>query len=325
MDFEPEQLALYEAIVAGLADGMVLLDATDAVLAANGRARELLGGRGELPELPAAVRSLLAAGAELRDEVAVTEDQVLVVDRSPVALPGRAGSVLVLRDRLPAGGRSGTDDEFTQALRAQAHESANRMHTVVSLIEMEEYAEAVEFAVAELQLAQNLADRLIEGVADPVLAALLLGKSAQGAQRGIELVVARGTYLPTVRGRSPELVTILGNLIDNAMHVLGDGPPDAQRTVRVAGSYTPGPNGVGPVEITVSDTGPGVPADARDDMFAAGWTTKTAPGPAGARGLGLALVGQAVRRLGGCITVGDRPDGPGAVFTVRFELTQGGH
>ena len=157
-----------------------------------------------------------------------------------------------------------------------------------------------------------------------MLAALLLGKSAQGAQRGIELVVARGTYLPSVRGRSTEMVTILGNLIDNAMHVLGDGPPDGRRHVRVTGSFTPGPDGVGPVEITVADTGPGVPAAAREAMFAAGWTTKTATGPAGPRGLGLALVGQAVRRLGGSITVGDRPDTPGALFTVRFELSQEG-
>ncbi len=321
---DAHSLAVYIAVVEELPDGFVLVGAGGEVLTANAQARRLLrlesGGAAAL--LPAAVRSLLRTGGDLTDEIAVTEDAVLVVTRRLVSTADETYSVLILHDRTDQPRPERAQDEFTQALRAQAHETANRLHTVVSLIEMEEYAEAVDFAVAELELAQTLADRLIEGVSDPVLAALLLGKSAQGAQRGIELIVARGTYLPVVPGRAAELVTILGNLIDNAMHVLGEGEPDAERLVRVAGSFRPGPDGSGPVTIEVSDSGPGVPADAREQMFAAGWTTKTATGPAGARGLGLALVGQAVRRLGGTITVGDRPDGSGALFTVTFSLSR---
>lgn len=44
--------------------------------------------------------------------------------------------------------------------------------------------EAVGFATAELELAQVLTDRVVGAVAEPVLAALLLGKAAQANERG---------------------------------------------------------------------------------------------------------------------------------------------
>ncbi|HEY3483632.1 MAG TPA: ATP-binding protein, partial [Streptomyces sp.] len=61
--------------------------------------------------------------------------------------------------------------------------------------------------------------------------------------------------------------------------------------------------------LRVADSGPGVPEDA--DVFRRGWSTKAEDG----HGLGLALVGQAVRRYGGTVDVGREV---GAVFTVRL-------
>ncbi|NEE18154.1 histidine kinase, partial [Streptomyces sp. SID7499] len=83
----------------------------------------------------------------------------------------------------------------TQALRSQAHEAANRLHTVVSLIELGRVEEAVDFATAELELAQVLTDRVVGAVEEPVLAALLLGKAAQGHERGVELVLAEDSLI----------------------------------------------------------------------------------------------------------------------------------
>ena len=79
---------------------------------------------------------------------------------------------------------------LTESLRSQNHEAANRLHTVVSLIEMGRPDDAVEFATEELQVAQLLTDRVVGAVDDPVLAALLLGKTAQAAERGIELAIS---------------------------------------------------------------------------------------------------------------------------------------
>ena len=86
---------------------------------------------------------------------------------------------------------------FAESLRSQAHESANRLHTIVALVEMGRGDEAVRFATTQLELSQRLVDRLTAAVQEPALVALLLGKSAQAAERGIALTVTDDTHFDT--------------------------------------------------------------------------------------------------------------------------------
>ena len=112
-----------------------------------------------------------------------------------------------------------------------------------------------------------------------------------------------------------DLVTIVGNLLDNAVdaacgHRRG---PGASRWVRLeAGTLTV--DGVEELEIVIADSGPGLSPDAAAHAFERGWTTKPTDRPMG-RGVGLALVAQAVHRLGGAVEVANEV---GAVFTVRL-------
>lgn len=247
------------------------------------------------------------------DETHLTADRVLVVNTRPVVGGERRGTVATLRDRTELQALSGELDSergFTEALRSQAHEAANRLHTVVSLIELGRVTEAVEFATAELELAQALTDRVVDAVGEPVLAALLLGKAAQANERGVELVLTEdsriddGLVPATLPSR--DLVTILGNLVDNAVEAVS-GTPQARVTVAAR-------TGDGELLLRVGDSGPGVrPAD-RDVVLGRGWTTR---GPG--RGLGLALVGQAVSRASGTLDLADAEEG-GAEFTVRLPL-----
>lgn len=136
---------------------------------------------------PAPLTGALLASEERVDEVHLTADRVIVVNTRPVVGGERRGTVVTLRDHTELQALSGELDSergFTQALRSQAHEAANRLHTVVSLIELDRAEEAVGFATAELELAQALTDRVVGAVAEPVLAALLLGKAAQANERG---------------------------------------------------------------------------------------------------------------------------------------------
>lgn len=248
------------------------------------------------------------------DEIHVADTRVLVVNTSPVRSRDRAmGNVVTLRDHTELQGLTGELDTvrgFAESLRSQAHEAANRLHTVVSLVELGRTDEAVEFATAELRTAQRLTDRVVGSVTEPVLAALLLGKSAEAGERGVDLVVTEDTVIEGV-AEPRDLVTILGNLIDNAVDAALAGADVRPPRVVVRARKDDGA-----LVLEVSDSGPGVDPDAVPEMFRRGWTTKTSGGPVG-HGLGLALVGQAVRRHGGDVRVGHDA---GAVFTVRLPL-----
>jgi sensor histidine kinase regulating citrate/malate metabolism len=313
-------------------EGLLMLDGQFRVALINDGGRELLGVAGDVVGssvaglgLPAPLTGALLSSEPRVDEVHLTADRVLVVNTSPVSGGERRGTVATLRDVTELQSLMGELDSergFTQALRSQAHEAANRLHTVVSLIELGRAEEAVDFATAELELAQALTDQVVAAVSEPVLAALLLGKTAQANERGVELVVSGDSRLDD--GVLPEslsardLVTILGNLIDNAVDA-AQGSTRARITVTAyATEPTAGARGAGgELVLKVADTGPGVDGDHTDLVFQRGFSTK--PSGPGGRGLGLALVRQAVHRHAGDLSVSGA-EGGGAEFVVRLPL-----
>ncbi|MCX4964905.1 ATP-binding protein [Streptomyces sp. NBC_00654] len=221
----------HQATLHAVREGLLMLDGRRRIALINDAGRELLGlGPGAVGRtvaelaLPAPLTGALLASEPRVDELHLTADRVIVVNTRPVVGGEQRGTVVTLRDHTELQALSGELDSergFTQALRSQAHEAANRLHTVVSLIELGRVEEAVGFATAELELAQELTDRVVGAVAEPVLAALLLGKASQAHERGVELVLADDSLiddgaLPD-RPAQRDLVTILGNLIDNAV------------------------------------------------------------------------------------------------------------
>jgi sensor histidine kinase regulating citrate/malate metabolism len=178
---------------------------------------------------------------------------------------------------------------------------------VVSLIEMGRVDEAVEFATEELQLAQSLADQVVGAVGDPVVEALLLGKSAYAAERGVTFVVEGG--FPDVEVGSRDLVTVLGNLVDNAFEAVAAAPVGG-RQVRVSLG-----GGDGELVVSVEDSGAGLDDDAVAHALERGWSTKGSP--ESGRGVGLALVAQVARRHGGEVEIGRSALG-GAEVTVTL-------
>lgn len=318
----------HQAALHAVREGLLMLDGQRRIALINDGGRELLGlpedsvGRyaSELGLPPALTGALLAAEPRV-DELHLTAERVVVVNTSPVSSGEQRGTVVTLRDHTELQALSGELDSlrgFAEALRSQAHEAANRLHAVVSLIELGREDEAVDFATAELELAQALTDQVVAAVAEPVLAALLLGKAAQASERGVELVLAPdsriddGVLPPGLPAR--DLVTILGNLIDNATDAAaeGVGNDSAPRSARVTVTARAD---AGELTLRVSDTGAGLDPAAAEEVFRRGWSTKSA-----GRGLGLALVQQAARRNAGTVEVTTSPDG-GAEFTARLPLT----
>lgn len=308
----------YTAVLGAVREGLVLLDTDGRVALVNDEATRLLDlpadvvGRrfADLGLAPGLVEAALGRTAEA-DDIYLAGDRVLVVSSSPAQWEGHdVGAVVSLRDATELRAVTGELDvvrSLSESLRAQNHESANRLHTVVSLIEMGRVDEAVEFATAELQLAQSLADQVVGSVGDPVVEALLLGKSADAAERGVTFVVEGG--FPDVEVGSRDLVTVLGNLVDNAFEAVA-GAPVGARHVRVSLG-----GGEGELVVSVEDSGTGLDDDAVAHALERGWSTKGSPGSG--RGVGLALVAQVARRHGGEVELGRSALG-GAEFTVTL-------
>ncbi|RBY75468.1 histidine kinase [Geodermatophilus sp. TF02-6] len=322
----PGQLArmvdYHHAVLHAVREGLLLVDGEQRVQLVNDEARRLLGLDGDptgrhVAELglPPELTAVLAQQRTAVDEVHVTGSRVLVVSQAPPRPGGRsAGTVVTLRDSTELRvltGELASVRSFAESLRAQAHEAANRLHTTVSLVELGRTQEAIEFATAQLASAQRLTDRVVDAVGDPVLSALLLGKAATAHERGVLLEIDPATAVGETGLPGGDLVTVVGNLLDNAIDaaLAGDPPREVQFAAEVADGW---------LHIRVEDTGPGVREEDLPRLFERGWSTKETGAPAGlGRGLGLALAAQAVRRHGGTITV--RP-GPGARFVVSLPL-----
>jgi len=307
----------YRAVLHAVREGLLLVDHDHRVQLVNDEARRLLDLPGEpvgmtVEELgiPPALAATMTGDVAGADELYVAGDRVLLASSSPAYWEGReVGAVVTLRDHTELQALTGELDVvrgLTESLRAQTHEAANRLHTVVSLIEMGRTEEAVDFATEELQIAQMLADRVVGAAGEPVAAALLLGKAAEAAERGVQLTLTGS--LPPDQGAATtrELVTVLGNLVDNAFDAVG-GREDRRVAVHLEAAD-------GLLRVVVGDSGPGLTPEQAAHALERGWTTKGAP-ERGGRGVGLALVTQVARRHDGGVEIGTSPLG-GAELTV---------
>ena len=313
-----DMVEYYDAVLHAVTEGLLLVDRDGRVRLTNDEASRLL----DLPPDPvgqkvadlglaAALTSALTDDDERLDELHVTAARVLVLNKAPAQWQGRRlGHVVTLRDRTDLEHLTGELDSargLTEALRSQAHESANRLHAIVSLIELGHPDRALAFATEELQLSQGLTDAVVGAVSEPALTALLLGKAAQASESGIELVIDPDAHWPSDAAPARDLVTIVGKLIDNAFEAVATVEPPRRVTVdaRLEGDTA---------VLEVGDNGPGLPPGAVEQAFRRGFSTKQ-EGSSGRRGIGLALVSQSVARLGGELEV---TGPPGATFTVRL-------
>ncbi|MBS1675741.1 MAG: Spo0B domain-containing protein [Actinobacteria bacterium] len=241
----------------------------------------------------------------------MTDAGVLVLNRMPIELGGRPhGAVLTLQDRTEVTGLTQELDgerSFAESIRAQQHEFSNRMHAVSGLLELGRADDALQYLNEIRGTSAGLDRTLRTHVGAPMIVGLLLGKAAEANERGIDLVISPDTHVGSAPQHLPALVTILGNLIDNAFDALADSPAPRRVTVAII-------EAADALTVRVADNGPGVPDGSVPRIFESGYTTKRGS-LARHGGLGLSLVHTTAQRLGGVVTVAS--DG-GAAFTVVF-------
>jgi sensor histidine kinase regulating citrate/malate metabolism len=197
---------------------------------------------------------------------------------------------------------------YAETLRAQAHEFANKLHTIAGLVELGWYEKAVAFIAQTSREQQAWIEELPTRINNPALAALLVGKASVASERGISFSVSPVSRLKAVDGLSDVLATVAGNLIENAFDAV-EGQPRREVVVNIQERDRL-------IDLEVRDSGPGVPDSLIARIFETGFSTKANGQP---RGLGLALVKRLVAEHGGEVNVRNEE---GAVFAVRVPRPQ---
>ena len=320
LGLEPEEMAdlvrEHAAVLGGVRDGLVAVDRSGRVTVSNAEAARLLGS--DLPRgVPLAETGVGPEVLALFEEepppsgaLRVLGGRVVLVTRLAVRRDRRdLGTVLTLRDRTDLDDLARELEAtraLTDALRAQAHEHSNRLHTLTGLLHHGDVAEAAEYLSG---LSES--STWVSGVDDPYLAGLLAAKAAAASEAGVSLVVSDSTWLEDRLAHPLDTVTVVANLLDNGIRAAAEGSREP-RTVEV----TLLGDGADLV-VHVVDSGDGVPAEHVGHVFDHGFTTRATDVPG--HGIGLALARNTARAHGGDVRLVDPGDAShGAAFEARL-------
>lgn len=326
LGLEPEELAdlvlEHEAVLHGVQDGVVAVERGGGgarIGLANDEARRLLGDQvragADVSVLPRRLVDLAAAELDVNDQVVLTDARILAVTRRTVSRRGRElGTVLTLRDRTQAehlGRELETVRALFDAVRAQAHEHSNRLHVVAGMLHLG-HVDATREYVEALSSDPLAAGDDVARIRDPYLRGLLAAKASAAGERGVRLRLDEDTTLEAGLAAPLDVVTVVGNLIDNAVRAASEGHRrPAWVEVSVVGDDTV-------LHVAVTDSGDGLSNDIAGCVFDDGWTTRR-DDDGRPHGIGLALARQTARRHGGDVQL-LAPRGPdhGAVFATTL-------
>ncbi len=318
---EPHEIAaLYRersAIIGTIREGVVATDLRGHLSLVNQAACHYLGEARDCelrgrplkdisPDGPLA--QALSEGVQVLDREIELRGRTMVVNALPLADGGAVASFRP-KDELDVLARKLSHlQEYSEILRAQTHEYSNKLYTIAGLIQIGAHQEALELVMTEVSGYQELIQTLADAVPDPVVAGLILGKFNRARELKVQFRFDPDSSLRDLPEQieRERLVTIIGNLIDNAFEAVRES--SAQREVRLFLTDLGHE-----LIIEVEDSGPGIAPQVAVNLFEKGVTTRDGIG----RGMGLHLVDQALRQLGGQISVGEGDLG-GALFVVSI-------
>ena len=328
---EPREIGLLvrqqKAMMESIFEGVIVIDHQRRIEVINHAARSLLGLsqparqlRGQSIDSVISPQPFFASGDMLErdthDELCRFNQLTVLASRVRIMLENTLqGWVITFRDRNEIDSLSAQLSQvkrYVDNLRIMRHEQLNRMTTLSGLLHMGRYEEAIGYIQAQSEHAQELLDFISSRFSSPTLCGLLLGKAARAREKGVELSFDPACRLdrPFLPLGEQELISIIGNLLDNAIEATQRSPlPHAPVEVLIKLSEQE-------LIIEVADQGVGIKPEIRERIFERGITTKTR----GDHGIGLYLIESYVTQAGGAIEVADNIP-RGAIFSLFIPST----
>jgi sensor histidine kinase regulating citrate/malate metabolism len=327
LGYEPEQITkLYiekREILEAMQEGIIAIDNNSQVTLINKAAITMLRlgdqeavakdimGKHINDVFPSCrLTEVILSGKEEKFKEHVMNDIVVMINRVPIRHgENTVGAIATFTDKTKVAELA---EEVTgvkqivEALRANNHEFLNRLHLILGYIQLNRLDDAKKFIVNETEKQQHILSFIMNNILEPTVAALILGKISRAKELGIVLEITEDSYLKKRNGRvtGSVLVTIIGNLLENAMESLSSSYSDKKKI------YITIKEDDKKIYLRVEDNGPGIKEDVMLSIFKHGYSTK-----AGNRGRGLALIKETIDNLSGSIKAVSTVN-EGAVFSV---------
>ncbi|MEE0884611.1 MAG: ATP-binding protein [Faecalimonas sp.] len=309
MGYEPDVFsAMYrirDNILESLDEGIIAIDNEGNVQFVNGAAE------GMLNQIESGLATRIV-GENINNLQLGSE--TLLIDRMPIKEKEICvGEIAILHDRAEytklMEDLTGTR-YLVDSMRANNHDFTNKLHVILGLIQMEMYDKAVSYIENITIVQRSTISKIMNIIQEPAVAALLIGKTARASELNVKFVLREGCFYSNADMQLPSelLVTIIGNLIENAFEAMNDNMDYNVQKELIFGIYSR----PGAVLITTDDTGVGISEENLQRIFDNGFSTKGE-----GRGTGLYQVKEMVERYGGIISV-ESQEGVGSSFSVSF-------
>ncbi|MDM3402609.1 sensor histidine kinase [Citrobacter sp. Cb019] len=307
-----------QAMLHSIKEGVIAVDECGEVTLINQAAQELLDYHKSQDDAQLSTLShawskvvdfsqVLHDGTPRRDEEIMVKDRLLLINTVPVLSNGKIiGAISTFRDKTEVRKLMQRLDgmvNYADALRERSHEFMNKLHVILGLLHLKSYKQLENYILKTANSYQEEIGSLLGKIKSPVIAGFLLSKINRTSDLGHSLVISNESQLPenSNEDQVAVLITVLGNLIENALEALGQEPGGE---ISVSLHYRHGW-----LHCEVNDDGPGIAPEHIEHIFEKGVSSKGTE-----RGVGLALVKQQVENIGGNISVESEP----GIFTQFF-------
>ena len=254
--------------------------------------------------------SVLATGEPQFDQEQEVNLITILTNRVPVIVNGKiVGAIATFREKTEikelAEQLTGVK-LYAEALRTQAHEFMNKLHVISGLIQMKDYQRVSLYITNIVDHQQSEVEFVVSRFKDPVLAGFILGKLSFARESGCEFIIEGEGFLPEPhqQGVTHEVVTILGNLIDNSLDAVAD---RLLKKMTLRFDYFDEF-----LVLEIHDTGPGIDEEVINSLCVKGYSTKGEN-----RGFGLYLVQRSLETLKGQLEIHSQK-GKGTTFIVTI-------